>query len=130
MKPPYDITNTILEHISAISEKLGEVKANFLSKPDPQLRKQNKIKTIYSSLSIEGNTLTQEQITAVLDNKRVIGPQKDITEVLNANTVYNRLKELNPYSIIPPKLKSLLFLKFQSGFGKSFVVFSCSSPAF
>ena len=99
MKPPYDITNTILEQISAISGKLGEVKANFLSKPDPQLRKQNKIKTIYSSLTIEGNTLTQEQITAVLENKRVIGPQKDITEVLNANTVYNKLKEFNPYSI-------------------------------
>lgn len=103
MKPPYDITYIILGHISAISEKLGEVKANFLDKPDPLLRKQNKIKTIYSSLSIEGNTLTQEQITAVLENKRVIGPQKDITEVLNANKVYNKLKELNPYSI-----KSLL----------------------
>jgi Fic family protein len=99
MKPPYDITNTILEHISAISEKLGELRANFLDKPDPQLRKQNKIKTIYSSLSIEGNTLSQEQISAVLENKRVLGPQKDITEVLNANKVYNKLKELNPYSI-------------------------------
>jgi len=99
MKPPYDISPTVIDFISSISVKLGEIKANFLSKPNPQLRKQNKIKTIYSSLSIEGNTLNQEQITAVLDNKRVIGPQKDITEVLNANKVYNKLREFNPYSI-------------------------------
>ena len=99
MKPPYDISPKILELISSISVKLGEVKANFLSKPSPQLRKQNKIKTIHSSLSIEGNTLSQEQITAVLENKRVLGPQKDITEVLNANKVYNSLKKLDPYSV-------------------------------
>lgn len=99
MKPPYDISTKILELISSISVKLGEVKANFLSKPSPQLRKQNKIKTIHSSLSIEGNTLSQEQITAVLENKRVLAPQKDITEVLNANKVYNSLKKLDPYSV-------------------------------
>lgn len=58
--------------------KIGEVNANFLEKPSPQLRKQNKIRTIYSSFKIEGNTLTEEQITALIENKRVIGPQKDI----------------------------------------------------
>jgi Fic family protein len=99
MKPPYDISPIILELISQISVKLGEVKANFLSIPNPQLRKQNKIKTIYSSLSIEGNTLSQEQITAVLENKRVLGPVKDIIEVQNANMVYSRLKDFDPYSI-------------------------------
>jgi len=99
MKPPYDISPTILELISEISVKLGEVKANFLSKPNPQLRKQNKIRTIHSSLSIEGNTLSHEQITALLENKRVLGPQKDITEVQNANMVYSSLKDFDPYSI-------------------------------
>ncbi len=77
--------------------KLGEVKANFLSKPSPLLRKQNKIKTIHSSLSIEGNTLSQEQITAILENKRVMGPKKEIKEVLNANEVYSKIKQFNPY---------------------------------
>ena len=91
MKPPYDITPKILKLISIISEKLGEINANFLDKPSPSLRKQNKIKTIYSSLKIEGNTLTEEQITALLENKRVIGPQKDIQEVLNAIKVYENL---------------------------------------
>jgi Fic family protein len=98
MKPPYEISATILKLIATISEKLGEVKANFLHKPSPQLRKYNKIKTIHSSLSIEGNTLSEEQITAIIEDKRVIGPQKDINEVINANRVYDRIKKLNHMS--------------------------------
>ena len=92
MKPPYDITPTILKLISSISEKLGEINANFLDKPSPQLRKQNKIKTIHSTLKIEGNTLSEKQITALLENKRIIGPQKDIQEVLNAIKIYDSLE--------------------------------------
>lgn len=95
MKPPYEVSATILKLIASISEKLGEVKANFLHKPSPQLRKYNKIKTIHSSLSIEGNTLSEEQITAILEDKRVIGPQKDINEVINAYKVYNRIKKFS-----------------------------------
>jgi Fic family protein len=91
MKPPYDITPKILKLISSISEKIGEVNANYLSRQSPQLRKQNRIKTIYSSLQIEGNTLTEEQITALIENKRVVGPQKDVLEVLNAIKVYEKL---------------------------------------
>ena len=58
----------------------------------PKLRKQNQIKTIHSSLSIEGNTLSEEQITSIVENKRVVGPEKDIMEVLNALEVYKGLK--------------------------------------
>jgi Fic family protein len=93
MKPPYDITPKILKLISSISEKIGEVNANYLNKQSPQLRKQNRIKTIHSSLQIEGNTLTEEQITALIENKRVIGPKKDVSEVLNAIKVYENLDE-------------------------------------
>lgn len=92
MKPPYDITPKILQFIRSISEKIGEVNANYLSKQTPQLRKQNRIKTIHSSLQIEGNTLTEEQITALIENKRVIGPEKDVLEVLNAIQVYENLQ--------------------------------------
>lgn len=92
MKPPYEITQTILKLITSISEKIGEVNANYLNKQSPTLRKQNKIKTIHSSLQIEGNTLSQEQITALIENKRVIGPEKDVTEVLNAIKVYENLE--------------------------------------
>ena len=92
MKPPYDITPTILKLITAIAEKLGEVNANYLNKQSPQLRKQNRIKTIHSSLQIEGNTLTEEQITALIENKRIIGPKKDVAEVVNAIKVYEKLE--------------------------------------
>lgn len=92
MKPPYEITATILKLISAISEKIGAVNANLVNKPTPKLRKQNRIKTIHASLKIEGNTLTEEQITALIENKKVIGPQKDIIEVLNAIKIYENLE--------------------------------------
>lgn len=100
MKPPYEITPKILKLISSISEKIGEVNANYLSKQSPQLRKQNRIKTIQYSLQIEGNTLTEDQITALFEKKRVIGPKKDILEVLNAIKVYN---ELNTYKLYSDK---------------------------
>ena len=96
MKPPYAITSSILKLLTSISEKIGEVNANLLNKPSPKLRKQNRIKTIHSSLKIEGNTLTEEQITALLENKRVIGPKKDVVEVLNAIKIYENLDTYNP----------------------------------
>ena len=96
MKPPYEITSSILKLITSISEKIGEVNANLLNKPSQKLRKQNRIKTIHSSLKIEGNTLTEKQITAILENKRVIGPKKDVLEVLNAIKIYENLEEYNP----------------------------------
>ena len=98
MKPPYDITPTILKLITSISEKLGEVNANYLNKTSPKLRKQNKIRTIHSSLQIEGNTLSEEQITSIIENKRVLGPKKDIVEVINAINIYDNLSKLNPFS--------------------------------
>lgn len=104
MKPPYDITSTVLKLISSISIKLGEINAYYLHKQTPQLRKQNKIRTIHATLGIEGNALTQEQISAILDNKRVVGPPKDVQEVLNAIAVYDIVEKLNPYSS-----KSFLF---------------------
>ena len=99
MKPPYLITDKILNLLVSISEKLGEVNANHLHRPPTQLRKKNRIKTIQSSLEIEGNTLTEEQITALLNDERVIAPQKDILEVQNAVKVYEKLKEFNPNSL-------------------------------
>lgn len=98
MKPPYKITGKILRLISSISEKIGEVNSAHLNKPPTELRKKNRIKTIHSSLEIEGNTLTIEQITAIIENKRVIGPKKDILEVKNAIAVYDKLDSLNPYN--------------------------------
>jgi Fic family protein len=98
MKPSYKITGKILKLVASISEKIGEVNSAHLNKPPTELRKKNRIKTIHSSLEIEGNTLTIEQITAIVENKRVIGPKKDILEVKNAITVYDYLDKLNPYN--------------------------------
>ncbi|MCU7618584.1 Fic family protein [Chryseobacterium sp. PBS4-4] len=98
MKPPYQITSQIVNLISNISQKIGEVNATYLIKNNPTLRKQNQIKTIHSSLNIEGNTLTEDQITAILENKKVLGPQKDITEVLNALKIYQEINQLKFYS--------------------------------
>ena len=94
-KPPYTITTDILRLISSISVKIGEVNATMLVKQNPKLRKQNQIKTIHASLAIEGNTLSEEQITAIIEQKRVTGPIKDIKEVLNALSVYKSLHTFN-----------------------------------
>lgn len=91
MNPPYHITPEIIKLIASVSEKLGQINAKFLDKPSPKLRKENRIKTIHSSLSMEGNTLTEEQITALIENKRIIGPEKDVNEVINAIKVYDQL---------------------------------------
>ena len=96
MKPPYSITPKILKCITSISEKIGAINATYLNKPTTALRKQNTIRTIHSSLQIEGNTLSEKQITALLENKRVVGPQKDVQEVLNAIAVYDDLKNYKP----------------------------------
>lgn len=99
MRPPYQITNKIVELVASISEKIGEVNSAHLYKPSTELRKKNRIKTIQSSLEIEGNSLSVEQITAILENKKVIAPKKDILEVKNAILVYDRLNEFKPFSI-------------------------------
>jgi Fic family protein len=99
MKPPYQITNKIVELIASISEKIGEVNSAHLYRPPTELRKKNRIKTIQSSLEIEGNTLSIEQITAILENKKVVAPKKDILEVKNAIIVYDRLADYKPYNL-------------------------------
>ncbi|MBE7628862.1 Fic family protein [Tenacibaculum piscium] len=98
MKPPYEITAKILKFVTQISEKIGEINANLLDKPSLILRKQNRIKTIHNSLKIEGNTLTAQQITAILENKRVIGPEKDIKEVINTIEVYENIENFKFYN--------------------------------
>ena len=98
MKPPYQITPRIVQLISSVSEKIGQINAKFLDKPSPKLRKQNRIKTIHSSLSIEGNTLTEEQMTALIEKKHVVGPIKDVSEVLNAIQVYDTINSYEAHS--------------------------------
>ena len=96
MKPPYDITNRILSLYGQITEALGICQSILLVKPEAKLRKQNRIKTIHSSLAIEGNTLNIEHVTAIVEKTHVVGPKKDILEVQNAIKAYDQLNEFNP----------------------------------
>ena len=98
MKPPYNLTSEILKLVSEVSHKIGEVNASFLTKQSPELRKRNRIRTIQASLAVEGNTLSIDQVTAIIENKRILGPAKDIKEVSNAIEVYKQLNKFNPFN--------------------------------
>ena len=97
-KPPFEITNSILNKVARIAEFVGNMDIALNSSSNLMLRRTNRIRTIYSSLAIEQNTLSLEQVTAVLNGKHVIAPIKDITEVKNAYEIYEMLDCLNPYS--------------------------------
>ena len=98
-KPPFTITNEILVHVSSISEKIGRITATSNLESKPHLRKNNKIKSIHSSLKIEANSLSLGQVRDVINGKMVLGEQKEIQEVKNAYAAYEKVSEINPYSI-------------------------------
>lgn len=83
---PCQMTSEIVNTLAAIAECIGQLEGVNLIQPGPQLRRKNRIRTIRASLAIEGNSLTRDQITALLDKKRVVGPPQDILEVQNAIT--------------------------------------------
>lgn len=95
--PPFEITSKIIELISNISEKIGEINSLQDSPYHVKLRKENRIKTIHSSLAIENNSLSLKQITAIIDGKRVLGNPNEIKEVKNSIQAYDLLLSLNPY---------------------------------
>ena len=98
-KPPFEITSAILDEVAEIAELVGQVNATQGLSTNPILRRTNRIRSIYSSLAIEQNTLSLEQVTAVLSGKRVLAPPKDIAEVKNAYEIYEMMERLDPYSM-------------------------------
>lgn len=98
-KPPFEITNTMICTVAEIAELVGRLTAASQLSANPTLRRANRIRTIHGSLAIEQNTLSLEQVTAVLNGKQVLAPPKDIAEVKNAYEIYERLEELDPYSV-------------------------------
>lgn len=100
--PPFAITTEILNLVAQISERVGQLSAGALN-TSPQLRKQNRIKTITGTLAIEGNTLSEEQITAIVEGKPVLGGVRELAEVKGAITAYEALP-----SYKPAKLEDLL----------------------
>lgn len=97
-KPPFEINNSIITSVAEIAELCGRISAISKSDKNLTLRRKNRIKTVYSSLAIEQNTLTLEQVTDVINGKYVIAPPKDIEEVKNAFEIYEILDSLNPFS--------------------------------
>ena len=98
-KPPFEITNQMIDYVAEIAELLGKLNVTDALSLTPTLRRSNRIRTIHGSLAIEQNTLSLEQVRAVLNGKHVLAPPKDIAEVKNAYEIYERLDELDPYSV-------------------------------
>lgn len=97
--PPFELTNDMLEKVSSIMEKIGKLDNYNTFDKNPYLRKQTRINSIHSSLAIENNKLSLNQVKDVINGKVVIGKQKDIQEVKNAYNAYEKLAKINPYSI-------------------------------
>ena len=98
-KPPFQITEKMTVLIGEISEEIGRMSIFHEKISNPHLRRENRIKTIHSSLAIEHNSLSLEQVTAILDGKRVLGNPNEIKEVKNAYEAYELLTKLNPFSV-------------------------------
>lgn len=98
-KPPFHMTDKITNLISEISEQVGRVTVLSHGNLNPHLRKENRIRTIHSSLAIEHNSLSLEQITAIIDGKHILGNPNEIKEVQNAYETYEMMLELNPASV-------------------------------
>lgn len=98
-QPLYTITNQILAYVSSISEKIGNISATHNLESKPHLRRNNRIRSIHSSLKIEANSLSLGQVRDVINGKIVLVKQKEIQEVKNAFDAYERIKEIDPYDI-------------------------------
>lgn len=97
--PPFDINSRILSLVADVAELAGKVTVSSAFDKNPRLRRENRIKTIHGSLAIEQNTLTVEQVTAIINGKAVLAPPKDVEEVKNAFEIYELLDTLNPCSV-------------------------------
>ena len=97
--PPFSITNEMVSLVSEISDKLGRISNYKEFESKPYLRRNNRIKSIHSSLAIEANSLSMDEVRAVVNGKTVIGPQKEIQEVKNAYAAYEQIGSFDPYSV-------------------------------
>lgn len=95
MKPPFTLTNTMFHQVIEIPRILGIIE--FRVKSDLKLQKENRIKSIHSSLAIENNSLTEKQVTDIIDGKRILDDPKEIREVKNAYDAYEEILTLDPY---------------------------------
>ena len=98
-QPPFAITNHMVKLVSEIAEKIGRLDRYQSLDAKPCLRRNNRIRSIHSSLAIEANSLSIDAVRGVIDGKTVIGPVKEIQEVKNAYRAYDELGKFDPFSI-------------------------------
>lgn len=98
-KPPYSLTEKMLNLVSSISEKLGKIDVYHNLDSKPHLRRNNRIRSIHSSLKIEANSLSIGAVKDVIDGRLVLGPEREIQEVKNAYEAYEMMGVVNPYKI-------------------------------
>jgi Fic family protein len=96
-KPPYEVTSLMIDTISKIMKWIGHFSLSNELKTQPVLRRKNQVSSIYSSLAIEANQLTEQQVSELMDGNLVLGPKKDVLEVLNAIQVYKEIQSINPF---------------------------------
>jgi len=98
-QPPFQLTHTMTRQVAYIGELIGAWKASNQNRLLPELRRGNRIKTIQASLAVEQNTLSVEQVTAVIEGKTVLGQAREIQEVLNAFSAYEAMVHWQPHSL-------------------------------
>lgn len=98
-QPPFSITNQMLIKVAEIAEKTGKITSYRAFEAKPHLRRNNRIRSIHSSLAIEASSLSLDEVKSVIDGKMVIGPEKEIQEVKNAYQAYEMLGNFDPYSL-------------------------------
>ena len=102
-QPPFTVTSTVLDLVARISEEIGRQGLLRETAQTPALRRGNRLRSIQASLAIENNTLTLEQVTAVIAGKRVLGPPQEIQEVRNAFAAYEAMETFSKRSVKPPR---------------------------
>ena len=97
--PPFSLSNQMLMLVADIAEKTGNISSFHAFETKPHLRRNNRIRSIHSSLAIEANSLSLDEVKGVINGKMVIGPQKEIQEVKNAYQAYEQLGRFDPFSL-------------------------------
>lgn len=98
-RPPYTITDKMLEHVASISEKVGKLKNHSRLNTRPHLRRNNQIRSIHSSLKIEANSLSLSEVRDVINGRTVLGDRQEIQEVKNAYRAYGEIEKIDPYHV-------------------------------
>lgn len=98
-EPPFHMTDEIVNLTAAICQQIGRITVLSHGNLNPHLRRENRIRTIHSSLAIEHNSLSLEQVTAIVDGKRILGNPNEIQEVRNAYEAYELILHLNPEKV-------------------------------